>query len=122
MSDPIDHVQSYEGAIVLATAMMYAPNHQTPPCPSIDFWKNHGEPILAALLFTASPCQRGGGIAWVDKAVSTLAEAGSDSGAAVGIADPQGLRFIRSLDMLADVQRDSILMAVRDAITPWLAA
>lgn len=122
MCDPTDHVRSYEGAIVLAAAMLYPPGGSGARCLSTDEWKTHSEPVLAALLYTASPCQRGGGISWVNNAVTTLAHDIGDSAEAVGIADAEGLRFIRSLDTMDDVQRDSILMTIRDAVTPWLAA
>lgn len=122
MCDPTDHVQTYEGAIVLASAMLYAPPALTTPSPAPEIWKSNSEPVLAALLFAASPCQRGGGMAWVNSAVSTLAEGTGDSAGAIGIKDLDGYRFIRSLDTLHDRQRDSVLTTVRDAIMPWLAA
>ena len=123
MSDPTDHVQTYEGARVLACAMLYPPACiSAPRSPSTDLWKSLSEPVLAALLLAASPCQHGGGIAWVNHAVSTLAQDTGDACDAVAIEDPEGRRYIQSVATMDGGQRDSILMTVRDAVLPWLAA
>lgn len=123
MCDPTDHVQSYEGAIVLACALLHTPSVQPRAVSSsAEIWKVHTEPVLAALLFAASPCQRGGGMRWVNAAVSALAGEPGPASDVVGMADPFGCRSIGSLDNLSGPQRDSVLLTVRDAVLPWIVA
>lgn len=122
MYDPTDHVRTLDSAVDLACVMLHARKGTAAPAPEAEVWKACSEPVLAALLYNASPSQRGGGISWVNNAVSTLADGVGDPADAFGIDDPAGLCVIRRLVALNAGQRYSVLLTVREAITPWLAA
>lgn len=109
---------------MLACAMLNSPaaQHHAGPSRDMDVWKAVSEPVLAALLYTASPCQRGGGMTWVNGAVSVLAADIGDPGDVVGMSHPLGRRFMGSLASMNGPQRDSVLLTIRDAVLPWMAA
>jgi len=122
VSDPTDHIQTLEGAIVLASAMLNPPAAQRHSSRCAQPWAALSEPVLAALLYTASPCQRGGGTTWVNDAVSALATDIGDPGDVVGMSHPLGRRFMGSLASMDPAQRDCVLLTIRDAVLPWMAA
>ncbi len=122
MCDPTDHIQTLEGAIVLASAMLSTPAVQSHAGPSVNPWKAVSEPVLAALLYTASPCQRGGGMTWVNNAVSALAANIGHPGDVIGLRHPLGRRFMNSLTSMEGRAQDTVLLTIRDAVLPWVAA
>jgi len=115
MMDPTKLASTYDRPQALAHAML-----QLAPDPSPEFWQCISEPVLSVLLYTASPGQRGGGLGWVNDAVTTLAVDNGDAAGAVGISDPAASGFLSMLDGLNDPQRSSIIATLRQAVTPWL--
>ena len=84
---PTKLISTYDRAEALAHAMLLLA-----PDPSPEFWRCTSEPVLSVLLYTGSAGQRGGGLAWVNEAVATLAVDNGDAAGAVGISDPARVR------------------------------
>lgn len=118
MTDPTNTITTTEQAQVLAHAML-----RLAPDPSDEVWQTISEPMLTVLLHTASPAGRGGGLPWVDAAVNALATTDSgDAAGAVGISDAAARSCLSGLDRLAGPQRKSVIVTLRQAVTPWTAA
>lgn len=119
MTDPTNFIDSYERAQVLAHAMLHLA-----PQPAAEFWQSHAKPMLSALLYSASPAQLGGGIQWINDTVAalTLDAAGEfDLLGAIPTSTP-GHQLLANLHNLSNGQRDSIILTLRGAVAPWLAA
>ena len=96
MMDPTKLISTYDRAEALAHAMLLLA-----PDPSPEFWRCTSEPVLSMLLYTGSAGQRGGGLAWVNEAVATLAVDNGDAAGAVSISDPaRGQRRGRTLNAI----------------------
>jgi len=118
MTDPTNTITTNAQAQVLAHAML-----RLAPHPSDEVWQTISEPMLTVLLHTASPAGRGGGLRWVDAAVNALATTHrGDAAGAVGISDAAARRCLSRLDGLTGPQRESVIAALRHAVTPWTAA
>ena len=117
MTDPTNTIASNEQARVLAHAML-----RLAPDPSDEVWQTISEPMLTVLLHTASPAGRGGGLSWVDAVVNALATDSGDAAGAVGISDDAGRSALSRLDRLCGLQRESVIVTLRQAVTPWTAA
>jgi hypothetical protein len=118
MTDPTNTIATAEQAQVLAHAML-----RLAPDPSEGLWQTISEPMLTVLLHTASPAGRGGGLPWVDTAVNALATTDSgDAAGAVGISDAAARSCLSRLNEFSGRQRDSIIVTLRQAVTPWAAA
>jgi hypothetical protein len=117
MTDPTNTITTNEQAQVLAHAML-----RLAPDPSDEVWQTISEPMLTVLLHTASPAGRGGGLPWVDAAVNALATASGDAAGAVGISDAAARSCLSRLNEFSGRQRDSIIVTLRQAVTPWAAA
>ena len=89
--------------------------------PSEEVWQTISEPMLTVLLHTASPGGRGGGLRWVDAAVTALATDNGDAAGAVGISDTAARSCLSRLDRLCGDQRESVIATLRQAVTPWIA-
>ncbi|WP_431241050.1 hypothetical protein ACQ86B_28530 (plasmid) [Mycolicibacterium aichiense] len=77
------------------------------------------EPVLAALLYAASPPLGGRGIGWVYELLTTstdgtLAEAAAATGARTDA------RWLRHCDELEPLQRQPVIEALRHAVRPWI--
>jgi hypothetical protein len=117
MTDPTNTITTNEQAQVLAHAML-----RLAPDPSDEVWQTISEPMLTVLLHTASPAGRGGGLPWVDAAVNALATDSGDAAGAVGISDAAARSCLSRLNEFSGRQRDSIIVTLRQAVTPWTAA
>ncbi|OMC13527.1 hypothetical protein A5736_23020 [Mycobacterium sp. SP-6446] len=89
-------------------------------------WESRAVGPLAALLYAASPAGNARGIEWVLRAVDNVnADCGDEPGwhQAVAIcqsADVLALGLRRMFEMTDTQVRDSVAVAMRAALTPWL--
>ena len=123
-SDPTHLVTTIADAMTVAGALLHTPRAGL-DCDSI--WTSAAEWPLSAMLYAASACGNGKGIGWVKLAVDNLekddnrADAPGWYSAAEAVGDQPLFRdaLLRTLD-LNPVQRESILMTMRDALWPWI--
>jgi hypothetical protein len=89
------------------------------PEPAPGPWPTYAEPVLAALLYAASPLDTGRGLDWV---YDTLTASDEQSlAAAAEAAGARGdARRLRRCDGLEDRQRQSVIVTMREAVGPWL--
>lgn len=115
MTDPTNVIDTYDGAQVLAHAML-----RLAPDPASTFWQSVSEPLLGALLYAASPLMDGAGIGWVHDTVVAMA-AGSVFTPAPGTPQVHAARAA-SIQRMDERQRLSVLKTLRGAIEPWVDA
>lgn len=115
MTDPTNVIDTFDRAQVLARAML-----RLAPDPALDIWQNVSEPVLATLLFAASPTQIGGGIAWVNAALAALAAGGAFTpGPGTPTMYAAHSLWVLRLD---GRQRGWVIKTLRAAIEPWADA
>lgn len=129
--DPCSQVTSAADAVENAQALLTAAAR-----PGCEFWAAAAVGPLAGMLYAASPCGNNGGVGWLaraaaantDEAVAHTAQAraarrwgASWHGAIAYLADQPmlGNALMRTLAM-APRRRDSVLMTMRDALSPWM--
>ncbi|PBA42278.1 hypothetical protein CKJ63_07490 [Mycobacterium avium] len=112
MTDLTNVIDSTERASVIAHMLL-----RLAPEPAPEPWATtHAEPILAELLYAASPQGTGRGIDWV----FDLLTAGQDlTAAATGAGARVDARWLRRWEGLDDRQRHVIAVTMRRAISPW---
>lgn len=129
--DPCSRVTSPTEALECAEALLNA--SMKPGC---DVWTTQAVAPLAAMLYAASPCGNNEGIRWLTRATATLPHPVPAHTARVRAARRWGPSWHsaiahlgeepllsnalgRALDELHPRQRDSLLMTMRDALSPW---
>lgn len=117
MTDPTNSIDTLQRAKALAHAMLRLAPAQAP-----EPWRSRSEPILAMLLYTASPGQAGGGVAGVHAAATALAARSGDAVAPAGIPDAHTTVLLGGLNGLREGERAALLDALRGAVTPWLSS
>ena len=129
--DPCSQVTSAADAVENAQALLTAAAR-----PGCEFWAAAAVGPLAGMLYAASPCGNNGGVGWlaraaaanIDEAVADRAQAraarrwgASWHGAIAYLADQPMLgNALQGALELRPRQRDSLLMTVRDALSPWI--
>jgi hypothetical protein len=121
--DPTTLLTTSADAVTTAGVLLHVPRAGL-DCDSV--WTAAAELPLAALLYAGSACGNGKGIGWVVRAVDNPHqvdgypdEVGWLSAARDLAAQPLfGDALRRTLDMNPR-QRDSLLMTLRDAVSPW---
>jgi hypothetical protein len=122
--DPTKLLTTPADALTTAGALLDSPRAGR-DCGSI--WSSVAEAPLAAMLYAASACGNGKGIGWVVLAVDNLQKDDRDreapgwhSGARYVAGQPLFRNaLLRTVDMDRR-QRDSIVMTMRDALSPWM--
>lgn len=129
--DPCSRVTSPAQALECAEALLNAST--TPGC---DLWAAQAVAPLAGMLYAASPRGNNEGIPWLTRATATLPDHAPADTARVRAARRWGpswhsaIAYLteepllsnalrRTLDELHPRQRDSLLMTMRDALSPW---
>ncbi len=111
LTNVIDHPDS--AAVISHMLLRLAPD------PAPEPWPTYAEPVLAELLYAASPLDTGRGIDWVHSILTASVE--QSLAPAVTAAGGRGdTRWIRRCDGLEQRQRQSVLITMREAISPWL--
>ncbi|KMO69808.1 hypothetical protein [Mycolicibacterium chlorophenolicum] len=114
MTDLTNVIDSPDRASVIAHMLL-----RLAPQPAPEPWPTYAEPVLAALLYAASPLDTGRGIDWVHAILTASAE--QDLSAAVDAAGARGdARWLRRYDGLDERQRQCVIVTMCQAITPWL--
>ena len=117
MTDPTNTITTADQAQVLAHAML-----RPAPDPSELFWQTISEPMLTVLLHAASPAAPGEDCRGFDAAVTALATTDTgDAAGAVGISDTAARSCLSRLDRLCGDKRESVIVTLRPAVTPWIA-
>jgi hypothetical protein len=121
--DPTKLLSEPADATTVARALLHGPRGDVHRG---SLWKSVAATPLAAMLYAASTCGNGKGIEWVLMAVNNLQEdnaspdapgwhsAARDAAAVPVLQDA----LLRTLSM-DPRQRDSIVMTMRDALSPW---
>lgn len=115
MTDPTNMIDSFGRAEVLALGML-----RLAPDPAPDFWQNTSAPVLATLLYTASPVMLDAGLGWVQETVQAMA-AGEMFAPPEGTPEMHARRVVR-MQLLHPRQKDSVLRTLQGAIDPWVSA
>jgi type IV secretion system protein VirD4 len=122
--DPTKRLTTPADALTIAGALLDSPRAG---CDCGSIWSSVAGVPLAAMLYAASACGNGKGIGWVVLAVDNLQEDDRDCAApgwrsvARYVAGHPLFRnaLLRTVDMDRR-QRDSIVMTMRDALSPWM--
>ncbi|MDQ2638387.1 MAG: hypothetical protein M3Y83_16090 [Actinomycetota bacterium] len=115
MTDPTNMIDSYERASAMAWALIrLAPE----PVPAL--WQELSARALAALLYAASPEDTGRGMNWVYQTLLNADERSLTSAATAAGADAEMIRRLRLADDLDPGQRQTLIIAMRRAVDPWL--
>lgn len=77
------------------------------------------EPVLAALLYAASPLDTGQGIDWVYDILTASSEQNLSEAVAAAGARVEA-RWLRHCDGLEPRHRQSVMVTLRQAVRPWL--
>jgi len=122
--DPTLGIGSPHDAVDLAEAMLESVSRQHK---TDEVWASFAAAPLAGLLYAASPCGNGKGIAWVNYAIGDPdADVTRPSwGQAAEICRSQARMLADALTRIAAIdsrQRQSVGYVMREAITPWLPA
>lgn len=115
MTDPTNMIDSFGRAEVLALGML-----RLAPDPVAEFWQHTTEPLLATLLYAASPVMLDAGLGWVQETVQAMA-AGEMFAPPDGTPEAYARSVVRT-QLLHPRQKDSVLRALRGAIDPWVSA
>lgn len=115
MTDPTNVIDSFDRAEVLALGML-----RLAPDPAPEFWQDTSAPVLATLLYAASPVMLDAGLGWVQETVQAMA-------AGEMFAPPEGTpevyaRSVVRTQLLHPRQKDSVLRTLQGAIDPWVSA
>ncbi|WP_342228835.1 hypothetical protein [Mycobacterium avium] len=114
MTDLTNVIDSAERASVIAHMLL-----RLAPEPAPAPWPTYAEPILAELLYAASPLDTSRGIDWVHDILTASVE--QNLAAAIDAAGGRvDGRWLRLCDGLEERQRQSVLITMRQAIGPWL--
>ena len=115
MPDLTKVIDSWHRASVIAHVLLRlaAPERAAGPQPACV------EPVLAALLYAASPLDTGRGLGWVYDLLTTRAE--HNLSAAVDAAGARvQARRLRHYDGLEPGHRQSVMVTLLHALGPWL--
>jgi hypothetical protein len=128
--DPCTQVTSPAEAVECAEALLNASTK-----PGCGLWAARALTPLAGLLYAASPRGNNEGIRWLTRAAATLPDQGAADNARTRAARRWGPGWHRALTYLADEpllsnalsrtlelhprQRDSLVMTIREALSPW---
>jgi hypothetical protein len=122
--DPTKLLTTLADALTTAGALLDSPRAGR-DCGSI--WSSVAEAPLAAMLYAASACGNGKGIEWVLLAVDNLKEdktnpdvPGWRSAARYMAGQPLFRNALLRTLAMDPRQRDSIVMTMRDALSPWM--
>jgi hypothetical protein len=114
MTDLTNAIDSDGCASVIAHMLL-----RLAPEPAPEPWPTYAEPVLAELLYVASPLDTGRGIDWVYDTLTASAE--PNLSAAVDAAGARvEARWLRRCDGLEHRQRQSVIVTMREAVGPWL--
>ncbi|MEB3033398.1 hypothetical protein [[Mycobacterium] nativiensis] len=115
MTDPTNMIDSYERASAMAWALIrLAPE----PVPAL--WQEMSARALAALFYAASPEDTGRGMNWVYQTLLNADERSLSAAASAAGADAEMIRRLRLVDDLDPGQRQTLIIAMRRAVDPWL--
>ncbi|APA78447.2 MULTISPECIES: hypothetical protein [Mycobacterium] len=114
MTDPTNVIDTFERAQVLALGML-----RLAPDPAPVNRQDMSVPLLATLLYAASPGELDAGLGWVQETVSAMA-AGEMFAPPVNIPDCVARKAVR-IQSLNTRQKLSIYAAVQGAIAPWVS-
>ncbi len=120
--DPCSRVTSPAEAMGYAEALL-----TTSARPGCEFWSTAAVVPLAGMLYSASPRGNNEGVGWLARAAAATTEEGlADTAqgwrsAIPYLADQPLLdnALLRALE-LSPRQRDSLVMTMRDALSPWI--
>jgi hypothetical protein len=118
--DPTCRIGSSVDALDVAEALLEPLSHIHK---TDEVWRSNALAPLAGVLYAASPCGNGEGIAWVSYATMTVDGAGWREAAEICRADVWMLADV--LDRTAKMdprQRESLRRTIRLAITPYVTA
>ncbi len=120
--DPCSRVSSPAEAVEYAEALL-----STSAKPGCEFWAAAAVEPLAAMLYAASPRGNNGGVGWLVRvAAANTPDALADTaqgwrGAVPYLADQPILsNAVQHALELNTRQRDSLVMTMRDAVSPWI--
>jgi hypothetical protein len=129
--DPCSRVTSAADAVENAQALLTAAAR-----PGCEFWAAAAVGPLAGMLYAASPCGNNGGVGWLARAAAANTDEAVADTAQARAARRWGVSWHGAIAYLADQpmlgnalqgalelrprQRDSVLMTMRDALSPWI--
>lgn len=114
MTDLTNTIDSDGCASVIAHMLL-----RLTPEPVLEPWPTYAEPVLAALLYAASPLDTGRGIDWVYDTLTASPEQNLTAAADAAGARVEA-RWLQRCDRLEPRQRQSVIATMREAVSPWL--
>ena len=120
--DPCSRVTSSAEAVEYAEALLKTAAAR----PGCEFWAVAAVGPLAAMLYAASPRGNNNGVRWLVAAAGNTQLALADTAQGWGSATPYLVgqpvlgNALRRARELCQRQRDSLVMTMRDALSPWM--
>lgn len=128
MTDPTAQITTPREAVLAAESMLCAQSSSPDGARFVEFWRITAAAPLAGFLYAASPMGNGKGMPWVLSAIdNTDPQASSEPSWAQAAHCCRETPLLaeqvsRPLELMTTRQRDSLLITLHEAVSPWQPA